>query len=544
MDRCTSLWIVSREYAGFAEAGGVKNVVKALAETAYENDFCVTVFLPRYGSIQCPAAACTGSVQIPVGGDVHSVQFLEMNRNGIRFVFIDTLIFNEKKDIYTYCADEVAFFQQKLHKPELKKGDGYADSQEMNILFQKAVCCYGIQQHTAPQILHCHDAHTALIPVFLFYEKKTADIFCNTKAFITIHNAGDGYRQTIGSIETAAYLTGLPSEELECGLVDTVIEPFLLGAKYAKLTTVSPWYAEQLIQPSLSPYSYRFSCALAERGISIAGITNGIDFSAYNPAHPEVSELPYSFDIQHEDFTGKYACRSSLLRELEKTAQEQENNSAVQWFGQFHNKPTEQYVYVMYHGRLVYQKGIEVLLNAVPRILGRCTAIRFIVMGQGSPVLEQQAAHLAETFSGSFVYCKGYSRKTARLIAAASDFIVLPSLFEPCGLEDLIAQTYGTIPIAHAEGGLQKITHGKTGFLYTVSPDHKPEAYSTERHIEVLSNAVCQYAEQFLASGCRFLVDVPYFRSIILEAYQELQHTFSWRHIFPTYYAKLYYENY
>lgn len=537
MDRCTSLWIVSREYAGLAEAGGVKNVVKALAEAACENGFLVTVFLPYYGCIPYTTDTCTGKAAIKVGTEVHSVQFFEMYRNAIRFVLIDAVIFTEKKDIYTYCADEVAFFQKKLHRPDLKKGDGYADSQEMNILFQKAVYCYGLQQHTAPQILHCHDAHTALLPVFIFHGEKPASIFRNTKAFITIHNAGDGYRQTLGSLKTAASLTRLPCTELEYGLIDNAVEPFLLGARYAELTTVSPWYAEQLTQPALSPYSYRFSCALSEKNIHVTGITNGIDFSAYNPTKPEMSELPYAFDIQHEDFTGKYACRSFLLNELDKSIQERGTCNAVQWFGRFHRESEKRYVYVMYHGRLVYQKGIEVLLNAIPHILNSCPAIRCIVMGQGSPELEQHAARLAEDFDGSFVYCKGYSRKAARLIAAASDFIVLPSLFEPCGLEDLIAQTYGTIPIAHAEGGLRKIVHDKTGFLYTV-----PEGQEchTDRHRDILTRTVCKYAEEFLHSGQQFLVDVPYFRNIILQAYYELQHTFSWQYIFPTYYAKLY----
>ena len=536
----TSIWVVSREYAGFAEAGGVKNVVKSLAEAAADSGFAVTVFLPHYGNNSEDLDNCTGEVNIRVGDTSHLVRYFELFRKNIRFIFIDSGIFTEKKDIYTYCAEELDYFREKLHRPDLKKGDGYVDSHEMNVLFQKAVYCYGLRTHTAPQVLHCHDAHTALLPAFISARCTGRRLFRHTRALITIHNAGDGYRQTFYSFEYAAHLTDLPRRVLEYGKVDYTVEPFLVGSAFADLTTVSPWYAKQLISPEHSPYSYLFSKSLAERHIHITGITNGIDFTAYNPCNTECSGLPFAFDVQKEQFEGKYACRSFLLDKLQTQTCTAPLYDGIQQYGSIDRQEKNKTLYLMYHGRLVRQKGVDVLLKAIPLILEHSPSLRFIVMGQGDPDLEAEAIALAAALPGKFVYCKGYNRKAARLITAAADFIVLPSLFEPCGLEDLIAQVYGTIPIANAQGGLQKIIDGKTGFLYKLP---NGEEQNTDIHIKTLTETILKQAEYFLTSDKTKLIDIPYFKNIILQAYTALRTKFSWKHIFVEQYLKLYFPN-
>ena len=529
--------MVSREYAGLAEAGGVKNVVKALAEAAAEFGFSVTVFLPRYGNNAETLVTCTDTAKIRIAHTLYTVKYFELLKGKIRFIFIDAEIFSEKKDIYTYCAEEIDSFREKLHRPDLKKGDGYVDSHEMNILFQKAVCRYGLRRHIAPNVLHCHDAHTALLPAFIFSHLAARTLFHSTHMLITIHNAGDGYRQTFHSLEQACRLTGLPRGILEYGLVDQAVEPFLTGSAFADLTTVSPWYAEQLISPNRSPYAYRFSQALAEKNIHIAGITNGIDFSSYDPRNTDISELPFSFNIAKGKFEGKYACRSFLLDKLQNQDNALQYYHGVRWFGSIAGQKNEKILYLMYHGRFAAQKGIGILLNTIPRMLEACPSLRFIIMGQGNSALENKAAKLAETLQGKFVYCKGYNRKAARLITAAADFIILPSLFEPCGLEDLIAQVYGTIPLANAQGGLQKIVHGQTGFLYTV-PEHKEQ--NEDAHSCILMQAVLAQAECFFNSAHTRLIDIPRFRTIIMQAYNALYTDFSWDHIFAKHYLKLY----
>jgi starch synthase len=123
-------------------------------------------------------------------------------------------------------------------------------------------------------------------------------------------------------------------------------------------------------------------------------------------------------------------------------------------------------VYFCYHGRIASQKGIDVLADAAAMLLSARKDVRFLLVGQGESALENRLSQLAMDFPGQCVYLQGYDRAVSRLSTAAADFIVLPSKFEPCGLEDFIAQLYGTIPVAHATGGLKKIIHEQTGFLY------------------------------------------------------------------------------
>lgn len=538
------LWMITREYAGFAEAGGVKNVVKSLAEAAADYGFAVTVFLPRYGTKTSSTLdnlnAYTENNAICSGNTVYPVRYAELVQKGIRFVFVDSEIFSEKMDIYTYCAEELDYFKRKLNRPDLKKGDGYVDSHEMNVIFQKAVCCYAIQHRIAPQVLHCHDAHTALLPAFITTHPEAKALFHHTTMLITIHNAGDGYRQAFDSFEQAAALTGLPHRVLALGQIDDTVEPFLVGQAFAGLTTVSPWYAQQLREPEQSHYSYRFSTVLAQKDIHISGITNGIDFASYDPRNTYCSGLPYTFDIQKEQFEGKYACRSFLLKKLQAHGAIAAQYAGVQQYGTISCEEDGKTVYIMYHGRFVYQKGIDILLKAIPPLLKNCSALKFIFMGQGTTELENKASTLAAVLPGKFVYCKGYNRTLARLITAAADFIVLPSLFEPCGLEDLIAQVYGTIPIANAQGGLQKIQHGKTGFLYRLP---KGSEQDIDTHIKILIQTVLEQATLFLRSDKMRLTDIPYFKAIILNAYRELCTTFSWKHIFADQYLTLYVSN-
>ena len=110
----TSVWMISREYAGFAEAGGVKNVVKSLAEAASDYGLEVTVFLPRYGNNTEQLNNCSGEVTIRVGDTTHTVRFFEFLKRDIRFIFIDSEIFTEKRDIYTYCTEEIEDFRKNL----------------------------------------------------------------------------------------------------------------------------------------------------------------------------------------------------------------------------------------------------------------------------------------------------------------------------------------------------------------------------------------------------------------------------------------------
>ncbi len=477
------LWIVSREYAGIAEAGGVKNVACSLSENLVKTGNQVTLFIPLYGCTDISSACdyqCVWHqpVQVRVGESSCHVCFAHCNSNGVEIVFVCHRAFSEKMGVYTYTQNE----QEK--DPSHVRGSGHKDTLFLNVLFQKAVVLYGMTcpQSESPQIIHCQDAAAALFPALMENEKKLnrqlKNFFSHSKCVVTIHNAGPGYHHAFENLNQAAWYTGIPEDKLFCGLNGSRVEPFLLAAETSIITTVSPQYAEEIMSGKTETDG--LSEEFRKRGIKIYGITNGIDVTRYDPSNTNNSLLPYAFAPEKKDFDGKIKCRNFFL---EKYAFEPSESKALcdeglEKFG-YLSGDDDNCVYIAYHGRIVSQKGISILVKAAEILVSQKLQVRFIIIGQGQPELEREIENFAEANPGKCVYFKGYSRFLSRLSIASADFAVFPSFFEPCGLEDLIAQIYGTIPVAHATGGLCKIIDDETGFLYK---DNTPEELASVLH--------------------------------------------------------------
>jgi starch synthase len=463
-----NVWIVSREYAEIAEAGGVKNVTCSLAEELAKAGNSVSVFMPLYGCSDISSLCGYEShdsrrISIIVNGKSFETGYAHAAKKGVSFVFICSDIFKEKLGVYTYTAlDEQ---KDSFHV----RGRGHDDAAWADIVFQKAAVLYGrsCEEKDIPDIIHCQDAATALVPAFAAQEK----VFSHTKFIVTIHNAGAGYHHAFDSEDAAELFTGLPRSVLDCGMNNGRLEPFLLASRYAAITTVSPRYAEELLDES-NTATDGLSRAFAERKVKTYGITNGIDIERYDPVNTDSSLLPFAFNPEKKDLTGKYACRKYFLEmygcEHEESSGEQAGEKLVQYGTITPGTASDESepVFICYHGRLVRQKGISILIDAAGKLLASIQGVRVVIIGQGEASLEVAATCLAAKYPGRCIYFCGYSRKISRLCIAASDFIALPSNFEPCGLEDFIAQIFGTIPVAHATGGLTKIIDGRTGFLY------------------------------------------------------------------------------
>lgn len=523
----SKLWLVTREYAGLAEAGGLKNVVKSLAEHCEHAGIEVTVFLPYYSFMQPPVQPqALFQCRITVLGKEHCVSFYTFVHRSICFILISADIFSDKQSVYTYTAAEAAHIARSGTAPHPTKGTAYSDTHEMNMIFQKAVVEYAVHSGTIPNIVHCHDGHTALVPAFFYADTRLQRTPTDTRFFVTIHNAGDLYRQEIWTLDYAQRLTELPADVLTASMVAGNVEPFLIAAQYAKLTTVSPWYADELHSAASSPFSENFAESIVEKNIKITGITNGIDYKLYDPANTEVSCLPYPFDPIHNDFTGKYKCRKFFLDVLNSG---KSLSKTLNSYGSLNT--SEENVYLLYHGRIVHQKGISILLNAIAKLCGngawqngsRC---RFVIMGQGTADLEQACIDAAAQYAGRVLYLQGYDKKLARLVTAASDFILLPSLFEPCGLEDFISQIYGTIPIAHKIGGLQKIIDGKTGFLFqSADPQQR---FNAELITDALCAKVKPLVDDFFQSIAEHVLDIAAMQEIITQANKTILKDYNW----------------
>lgn len=481
-----TVWEISREYAGIAEAGGVKNVVCSLSEGFYQHGFGVTVFLPFYGCTVYSSINGFRQIEgisdvISVDGTDYHVGYAEGSVEGIDFVFIVSPLFSNKRGVYTYT--ELDEREDATHR----HGEGHTDAPVMEMLFQKAVLQYGIRfPEKIPDIIHCHDATCAFLPSFARELRPFCETYQKTRFITTIHNAGPYYHHEIPSLEYASRLTGLSEDVLKKGMWNGNVEPYFLAGFYSILTTVSPWYADELMDSS-SDNTAGLSQAFSSSGMKIYGITNGIDYNRYAPEDIRISGLSFPFSPEKGDFDGKESIQREMVNIYKKATDRSVDTPVPPAEITPHGYITHGSVFFSFHGRLAFQKGIDILIKAIPHVLEECPSTRFVINGQGSADLEKALIESTRQFPGKVLYLKGYEKTTARQVVAASDFLILPSYFEPCGLEDFIGSIYGTIPVAHETGGLKKIRNGDTGFLYT---ENTPEALS-----ELLIKLVSQYQE-------------------------------------------------
>lgn len=512
-----SLWLISREYAGIAEAGGVKNVACSLCEGLVRRGTKTTLFIPLY------ACSCLDEVEkyakLPHQGTIqvadysYPISWACGSIHGVDIVFIISSLFSNRRGVYTYTKED------QEQDPSCVRGEGHRETLVMNVLFQRAVLEYGLLfPKQVPHMIHCQDAAAALVPVFARHCERYRAVFSNTHFVVTIHNAGPGYHHAFDNAETALKLTSLPEQCIRDGIngENGSVEPFLLASSCACLTTVSPWYAYEILNPQ-NHDTGGLSGEFIKRGVNIIGITNGIDCDRYTPEEPKKSLLTYPFSPAKKDLCGKYLCRNDFIQQHKECTQIYQG---VEQYG-FILPPQENTVWFSYHGRLVRQKGLFVLADAIEQLLPEHTEMRFIINGQGEAVLEERYEQLAARFPGRCIYFRGYDRALARLCTAIADFLVLPSDFEPCGLEDFIAQIFGTIPVAHATGGLNKIINGETGYLYHPNTGEK------------LSNLLAELAE-------RFIIDHEFNMEIIAQAAVFVRYTYSWDEVINRKYMPLY----
>ncbi len=516
-----SVWLVSREYAGIAEAGGVKNVACSLAEGLSRRGVALTVFIPRYGCVNLSGELLFSST-VTVLGFKHRVSFISAEMHGIPVILIDADVFSGKDDVYVYSERESRMVHGAV------RGQGHNDMDLMNLVHQRSVLEYARIGGTVPDIVHCQDAHTALLPAIARKDPVYGDLFASTAFVVTIHNAGPGYRQLVPGIDRAEQLLSLPREVLEPGMFNGNLEPFLLASEYASLTTVSPWYALELTSHRYGAMTEGLSAEFERRRTSIKGIVNGIDYHRYEPSDTSCSLLPYAYDPVQSNFDGKYRARKFFVDNLEALA----NESSLVRHGNIEDDPGS--VYFTYQGRIVWQKGLDDFINAARDVIVRIPGARFIVLGQGDPVLEEMLVRTAEAFPGSFVFLQGYERSLARLSVAVSDFLVLPSKFEPCGLEDYIGQIFATIPVAHSVGGLQKIEEGKTGFLY--------HADISGNCATILADRLVSLARPILESGGAGAASVQKYRIMLQHAALHVQKNCNWDTIIRDFYIPFYCE--
>ncbi|MFA6898703.1 MAG: glycogen/starch synthase [Desulfurivibrionaceae bacterium] len=470
-----NVWMLTREYDGLAGAGGVKDVARQLAEALARSGRKVSVVLPLYGFMDPKRL---GFTPLELAFEIDLDYAAEPRREYVRvfakdektsaekgaltIYLIDAARYLEKKSVYTYTAEDEAL------DPFHHQGSGHFDYFAMNVLLQKAAAALMIRLGERPEIIHCHDAHTAILPAMLRETEGFRHYFAKTGCVVTIHNAGIGYHQEVGDLPFAEAITGLPGALITNNLLDENFDPFLASSQYAVMNTVSENYARELRETDDDALTGMLGHRLLARGVVLKGVTNGINPADFDPTQPKTLGLTAAFNPASGDLAGKKKCRQSLFRDLAR-----HSLKTVHQTGTLENRPGNPlFTFV---GRFSSQKGVDKLLGALETLLPLDQNFQVLIQGSGSKEIEKALSGLTASpkNQGRICLLRGYDQQLATRIYAAGDFFLVPSRYEPCGLTDYNAQLVGNLPIVHHIGGLVKVKDGETGFSYA---EHKSAA--------------------------------------------------------------------
>lgn len=391
------------EAAPFLQTGGLGDVGGALPPALSRSGANIAVMLPLFASIPMQIRGQLERIAeftVPLGWRKQPCTLWRLNREGVQWYFLGNSACFDRENPY-----------------------GYDDDGERMAFFSRAVCeVIGHLPDFCCDILHCNDWHTALIPVFLraFYPELK-----ELRTVLTIHNLhfqGRYGREVLGDL---LGLEGLPISDalLQDGAVNYLKGGLCLADA---ITTVSPTYAEEI---RTAEYGEGLDWLLRAREKVLYGILNGIA-DDLNPQTDPILAARYTAD----DPAGKAICREALQKELGLDGQPGVPIAAMVT-------------------RLAAQKGIDLLLETAGRLLSQ--PIRLVVLGSGRPCYEQALSELHKRFPGRFFYSAAFDPALSRRIYAGADLLLMPSLFEPCGISQMIAMRYGTLPVVRETGGLR-----------------------------------------------------------------------------------------
>lgn len=289
-----------------------------------------------------------------------------------------------------------------------------------------------------PSIVHCNDWHTALVPLILEKEINVA-----IPTLLTIHNLG---YQGWGSkkVLDLLHIKDENYKELKRGVAAKEINVLGEGILHStRVSTVSPNYAQEIMDNKSNEVIYKYIRRRKEemdKKGEITGILNGIDYEVWDPAKDKL--INHNYDIQNWE-AGKKANKEDLFKSLE-----------------LEDKPIFCFI-----GRMATQKGLNILTKAIKRIVN--LDVNIIILGTGDPNIEKSMQRIAQKYPKNIRIELAHNEELAHKLYASSDFILIPSHYEPCGLIQMVAMRYGTLPLASKTGGLKdSIRNNSNGFLF------------------------------------------------------------------------------
>jgi starch synthase len=404
---------IASEIVPFAKTGGLADVASALSRQLTARGHDVRLFMPFYAQVRRDRIDATRveSLQglgIVTGGREYRVDIWKADLPGsttpVFLVESDALY--ARPTLYTSDPDE--------HRRFL-------------VLSRAALeCCR--RMNFRPHIVHAHDWHAAIAPLWLRSTYRNDPVFAGTKSVLTIHNIG--YQGEFNAADVADLDLGpdlylLHQDDLKAGRINALKQGILHADA---VTTVSPTYAQEITTPR---YGMGMEQVLSSRGQAVRGILNGVDYAEWDPRHDR--HLPIHFGPQNLARKAELK-RNFLLRENLRPAQ-----GRVPLFGIV--------------SRLAVQKGFDLLMETLPALLQNHD-VRLAVLGSGDPRYEKFFTGLVERNRGRAWFFGGHDEALAHWIEGASDVFLMPSQYEPCGLNQMYSLRYGTIPVVRRTGGL------------------------------------------------------------------------------------------
>ncbi len=279
-ERLKNIWVVTREYGSLTNGGEVKDIVRLLAGALASSGRDVSVVLPFYGFMEPEKAGfslldLSFEVDMPYAGRERR-EFVKIwhKKKTADIYLIDSPRFFEKKGLYSYTAAEAK------KSAGLQQGSSHFDYFAMNILLQKAAICLMISLGEKADVIHCHDAHTALLPALIHENEGFRQYFIKTGCLVTIYNARAGAHQEIEDLPFAQAVSGLPARVIDRNILNKKFDPLLAASDYAVMNTISENYARQLTETDEDELSGWLGHVLMGRGVRLIGMTNTVSQDA------------------------------------------------------------------------------------------------------------------------------------------------------------------------------------------------------------------------------------------------------------------------
>jgi starch synthase len=403
---------MAAEVAPFSKTGGLADVSGALTKYLDGAGHDVRLFTPLHATINRSRFAIErlpGFRDVPLEFGPHRYRYdvwvAKIPGSEARAYFIDCAALYGRPTIYTSDADEHLRF--------------------LALTRAAFECCQ--RMGFAPHVIHCNDWHTAFAPLLLKAAYDWDRLFAGARSVLTIHNIG--YQGIVGAAALPDLgLAGrhhlLHQDDLAAGRINSLKH----GILYADaITTVSPTYAREICTDT---FGMGLQDVLRARGAALVGILNGVDYDEWDPRNDRY--LPHPFD--ERSLTVKAKLKTEFLARIGLP-------------------PKVRTPLIGLVSRLTVQKGLDLLFDALPEVLAR-RGPALVALGSGEARYEQFFAALQRQFPRQVVFHRGYNEELAHWIEATSDLFVMPSLYEPCGLNQMYSLRYGTVPIVRRTGGL------------------------------------------------------------------------------------------